>query len=194
MGLHVHSISNLPLSETRAYYIYVLDYYSWDEPVSNSLQANFSKIESFCAKNDAVMVKGLPDSHFYSDVLSWVGINGQDPGTVLPALLITTVHPRYFIEANNQQHAKDIRDSMVFLKIRDICKTPGEVVDLLEKVFSDIKSKKNIRDFTIARELRAGEHGALVDALILEPNISGLGINIKKLVSWFKSRGGNASA
>ena len=25
MGLHVHSISDLPLSESRAYYIYVLD-------------------------------------------------------------------------------------------------------------------------------------------------------------------------
>ena len=82
MGLHVHSVSDLPLSESRAYYIYVLDYYSWDEPVSNALQANVSKIASFCAANDAVMIKGLPDSHLYSDVLSWVGINGQGPGTV----------------------------------------------------------------------------------------------------------------
>ena len=190
MGLHVHSISDLPLSESRAYYIYVLDYYNWDEPVSNALQTNALKIASFCAANDAVMVKGLPDSHFYSDVLSWVGINGQGPGTVLPALLITSVHPRYFIEADNEQHPKEIRESMVFLKIREICKTPGDVVDLLEKVFADIKSKKKIRDFAIAHELRAGEHGALVDALILEPNISGLGIDVKKLVSWFKSRGG----
>mgnify|MGYP003351500514 FL=1 len=190
MGLHVHSISDLPLSESRAYYIYVLDHYNWDEPVSNALQTNALKIASFCAANDAVMVKGLPDSHFYSDVLSWVGINGQGPGTVLPALLITSVHPRYFIEADNEQHPKEIRESMVFLKIREICKTPGDVVDLLEKVFADIKSKKKIRDFAIAHELRAGEHGALVDALILEPNISGLGIDVKKLVSWFKSRGG----
>jgi hypothetical protein len=194
MGLHVHSISDLPLSESRTYYIYVLDYYSWDEPVSNALQANVSKIASFCAANDAVMVKGLPDSHFYSDVLSWVGINGQGPGSVLPALLITSVHPRYFIEADNQQHPKEIRESMVFLKIRDICKTPGDVVDLLENVFADIKSKKKIRDFAIAHELRAGEHGALVDALILEPNISGVGIDVKKLVSWFKSHGRNADA
>jgi hypothetical protein len=194
MGLHVHSVSDLPLSESRAYYLYVLDYYSWDEPVSNSLQANISKIASFCAANDAVMIKGLPDSHLYSDVLSWVGINGQEPGTVLPALLITTAHPRYFIEADNQQHPKEIRESMVFLKIRDICKTPGDVVDLLEKVFADIKGKKKIRDFSITRELRAGERGALVDALILEPNISGLGIDVKKLVSWFKSRGGKADA
>ena len=194
MGLHVHSISDLPLSESRAYYIYVLDYYSWDEPVSNVLQANILKIASFCAANDAVMIKGLPDSHFYSDVLSWVGINGQGPGTVLPALLITTAHPRYFIEGSNQLHPKDIRDSMVFLKIRDICKTPGDVVDLLEKIFTDIKSRKKIRDFAIAHELRAGERGALVDALILEPNISGLGINIKKLVSWFKCHARTADA
>lgn len=194
MGLHVHSVSDFPLSESRAYYIYVLDYYSWDEPVSNALQANILKIASFCAANDAVMIKGLPDSHFYSDVLSWVGINGQGPGTVLPALLITTAHPSYFIEGSNQLHPKDIRESMVFLKIRDICKTPGDVVDLLEKIFTDIKDRKKIRDFAIAHELRAGERGALVDALILEPNISGLGINIKKLVSWFKSHARKADA
>jgi hypothetical protein len=189
VGLHVQSVSDLPLSESRAYYLYVLDYYNWDEPVSNTLLANIEKISSFCAANDAVMIKGLPDSHFYSDVLSWVGINGQGPNTVLPALLITTTHPRYFIEGNDQMPAKEARDSMVFLKIRDICKTPSEVVDLLEKLFADIKQRKKIKGFSIARELRAGEHGALVDALILEPNISGLGIDIKKLISWFQGRG-----
>lgn len=188
MGLHVHSVSDIPLSENRAYYLYVLDYYNWDEPVSNALQKNIEKISSFCAKNNAVMIKGLPDSHFYSDVLSWVGINGQDPNTILPALLITTTHPRYFIEADNIQTPKELRESMVFLKIRDICKTPGNVIDLLERIFADIKGKKKIQDFSITHELRAGERGALVDALILEPNISGVGIDIKKLASWFKSR------
>jgi hypothetical protein len=74
------------------------------------------------------------------------------------------------------------------LKIRDICKSPADVVSLLEKVFNDIKQKHAIKDFAIAKEQRKGEHGALVDALILEPNFAGLGVDIKKLVSWFKRK------
>ncbi|MGN6739604.1 hypothetical protein [Dyella sp.] len=188
MGLHISSISSLPLSEEREYYIYVLDYYNWDEPISNSLQSNAEKIASFCAANNAVMIKGLPDSHFYSEVLSWVKIDGQDPYLILPALLITTAHPKYFIDANERLPDGEIEDSLIFLKVRDLCKTPSDVIQLLEKIFVDIRMHKKIRDFAITKELRAKEHGALVDALILEPNIGGVGIDIKKLASWIASR------
>jgi len=188
MGLYVNSVSELPLSESRAYYIYVLDYYNWDEPISNTLKANAERIAAFCSANDAVMVKGLPDSHFGSEVLSWVKINGQGPGLVLPALLITTIHPSYFMEPYNPESFEEIKESLIFLKIRDICKDPTDVVNLLEKIFNDIKEKRAIKDFTVAQEQRKGEHGAIVDALILEPNFAGVGVDIKKLVSWAKNK------
>lgn len=188
MGLHVSSVAELPLSEERAYYIYILDYYNWDEPISDALHRNVDKISVFCAANDAVMIKGLPDSHFSSEVLSWTGINGQGPNTILPALLITTIHPRYFIEAHNKSPSKEVKDSLIFIKIRDVCKAPGDVILLLEKVFKDISAHKKIKDFSIARELRSGEHSSFVDALILEPNISGVGVDVKKMISWVKYR------
>ncbi|MNQ82166.1 hypothetical protein D3C85_972110 [compost metagenome] len=188
MGLHVNSIADLPLSESRSYYLYILDYYNWDEPISNALRANSEKIASFCADNNAVMIKGLPDSHFYSEVLSWVKINGQGPNTVLPAILITTIHPKYFIDSDNSNPPHEISESLIFLKIRDICKSPGDTIVLLEKIFKDIKEKKKIKDFTIVREQRKGEHGALVDALILEPNIAGLGVDVKKIITWVKGK------
>lgn len=50
MGLHVNAVSDIPLSESRDYYLYVLDYYNWDEPISNTLKSNITKIESLCAK------------------------------------------------------------------------------------------------------------------------------------------------
>ncbi|ELT0881359.1 hypothetical protein AB7A53_006369 [Pseudomonas aeruginosa] len=134
------------------------------------------------------MIKGLPDSHFYSEVLSWVKINGEGPNTVLPAILITTIHPKYFIESDNSKPPREISESLIFLKIRDICNTPGDVITLLERVFKDVKEKKKIKDFTIAREQRKGEHGALVDALILEPNIAGFGVDIKKVINWIKGK------
>jgi len=188
VGFRVSSVSDLPLSEERDYYLYILDYYNWDEPVSNALTANIEKIESLCAANNSVMVRGLPDSHFYSEVLSWVKINGQDPALLLPAIMITTVHPSHFIQANNQKIEGRFNDSLIFLKIRELCATPSDVVSLIEKLFTDIKEHKTIKDFTISKELRASEHGCLVDALILEPNIGGLGVNIKQLVAWGKSR------
>ncbi|GAB2190052.1 hypothetical protein MAH1_16600 [Sessilibacter sp. MAH1] len=188
MGLHVNSISDLPLSEERDYYLYVLDYYNWEEPISNTLVDNLPKIESLCAKHNSVMVRGLPDSHFYSEVLNWVKINGQGPNTILPALMITTIHPKYFIDADEIKPESKISDSLIFLKIREVCKQPSDVINLIEKIFTDISEKKEIQNFTIAKELRASEHGALVDALILEPNFAGIGVNIKKLVAWGKSR------
>jgi len=188
MGLYVNSVADLPLSESRGYYIYVLDYYNWDEPISNTLKANAPRIAAFCSKNDAVMVAGLPDIHFGSEVLSWVKINGENPGLVLPALLITTIHPEYFIRPYDESSFEEIKDSLLFLKIRDICKNPSDVISLLEKLFEDIKQKHAIRDFTIVREQRKGEHGALVDALILEPNFMGVGVDIKKIASWLKKK------
>jgi hypothetical protein len=198
MGLYVNSVSDIPLSESRAYYIYVLDYYNWDEPISNTLKENAERIAAFCSENDAVMVKGLPNSHLGSEVLSWVKINGQNPGMVLPALLITAVHPQYFVDSHDpgpvegksasKEPFEEISDSLIFLKIRDICKNPVDVVVLLEKIFHDIKQKHAIKDFTIVQEQRKGEHGALVDALILEPSFAGLGVDIKKLVNWARGR------
>ncbi len=198
MGLYVNSVSEIPLSESRSYYIYVLDCYNWDEPVSNTLKANAERVAAFCSENDAVMVKGLPNSHFYSEILSWVKINGQNAGMMLPALLITTVHPQYFIDSHDpwpfeeppedQEPIKAFEDSLIFLKIREICKSPNDVIVLLEKIFHDIKLKHAIKDFAIAHEQRKGEHGAIVDALILEPNFAGLGVDIKKLVNWARGR------
>lgn len=187
MGLHVNSISQLPISESRSYYLYVLDYYNWDELLSNTLRNNLEKIERFCAQNDAVMIKGLPESDFSSEVLSWVKINGQNPGEILPAILITTTHPSYFIN-NTYDTKEELSDSLVFLKIKGICKTPADVISLLEKLFIDIKAKKSIEDFSIVKEQRKGEHGALVDALILEPNLGGFGVDLRKLMNWVKGR------
>ena len=102
------------MSESRSYYLYVLDYYNWDEPISNTLRANSERIAALCASNDAVMIKGLPDSHFFSDVLSWVKVDGRDPYTVLPAVLITTIHPKYFIESNSATPPREIEESLVF--------------------------------------------------------------------------------
>jgi len=37
MGLHVHSLSNIPKSENRDYLIYLLEY-GWHEPLAEALR------------------------------------------------------------------------------------------------------------------------------------------------------------
>ena len=40
MGLHVHSLVNIPKTENRDYFIYLLDY-GWHEPLADAIHANY---------------------------------------------------------------------------------------------------------------------------------------------------------
>ena len=103
MGLKIHSLAEIPDSVSKNYYLYILDYYNWDEPIGNTLRENFDKIAEFSANNNSIVIQGIAGSHFYSDLMSWESINGIDPLELLPALMITTLHPKYFINGNNKQ-------------------------------------------------------------------------------------------
>ena len=175
MGLKIHTLAEIPDSISKNYYLYILDYYNWDEPIGNTLRENFDKIAEFAANNNSVVIQGMAGSHFYSELMSWESINGIDPLELLPALMITTLHPKYFIDGNNKQlKGKNIpKDKFVFLEIRKICQRPQDVVALLEKIFQDIRDKKAIQDFKVKKELKGGVGKILNDALILEPNIGG---------------------
>ena len=57
---------------------------------------NFDKFAEHASKNNFVIFKGLPGSHFDDEVLSWHHINGEDAEDILPAVLITTENPHFF--------------------------------------------------------------------------------------------------
>lgn len=76
----------------------------------------------------------------------------------------------------------------MLIPVRDYCKTATDVVGLVEKIFRDIESKKALDDFSIAKEIRAGNSRSIVDALILQPNITGVGVDLKKIIEFFKPR------
>lgn len=186
MGLKIHSLAEIPESVSKSYYLYILDYYNWDEPIGNTLRNSFDKIVEFATKNDSVVIQGIAESHFYSELLSWESVNGIPPSELLPALMITTIHPKYFVDRDNKQTKgeKIPNDSIIFLKIGEICKSPQDVVKLIEKIFKDIENKKEIKDFQVKAELKAGIGKALTNAIILEPNFCGFGVDIKKLFSF----------
>lgn len=183
MGLKIHSLAEIPESVSKSYYLYILDYYNWEEPIGKTLRDSFDKIAEFATKNNSVVIQGIPESHFYSELMSWESINGIDPKELLPALMITTIHPKYFLSGHDKQlrGEKIPEDKLIFLEIGKICKSPQDVVKLLEKVFKEIHEKKEIQDFQVKKELKSGIGKVLNDTIILEPNIAGIGVNLNNL-------------
>ena len=47
MGLKISTLAAIPENVNRSYYLYILDYYNWDEPISNVLRNHFDKIAEF---------------------------------------------------------------------------------------------------------------------------------------------------
>lgn len=190
MGLKIHSIAEIPENASRSYYLYILDYYNWDEPIGNTLRNSFDKIAEFASRNDSVVIQGIGESHFYSELLSWESINGVDPKDLLPALLITTIHPKYFLDRNNKKtlHEKSPKDSLIFIEIRKVCESPQDVIKLLENIFKDIQEKKELKNFKVKKKLKSGVGKFLNNALILEPNIAGVGVNINNIYKFLSSK------
>ena len=181
MGLMIHSLGEFPSESTRGYYLYVLDY-GWDEPLSNTLRDNFSEMGKQASKNNAIVFKGAVDSHFEDEVLSWHSVNGKKSDDILPAILITTKHPNSFRESSRSNRENN-DDNLILIPLKNHCKTSSEVVSLIEKIFVDIREGKELKNFEISEEIKKGVSGAIVDAVILEPNFAGMGIKLKPLLS-----------
>lgn len=190
MGLHVQSLENVPETTNRDYFVYLLDY-GWDEPIRNALMDNFNTMARESAVNRAVIIKGTDIGHFEDEVFSWHQINGRDADDILPALLITNRHPKFFRDNDHgRQWGKGLyeesqKDGMklALIPFKRFCKTTTDVVSVIQKVFRDIADKKDLKDFKICGEMKKGVGKAILDAVILEPNISGVGIDLKKLFS-----------
>jgi len=185
-------LSNIPKSENRDYLIYLLEY-GWHEPLAEALNNNFFKMAGVAAQNRAVVIKGTELAHFDNEVFSWHQINNERGEDILPAILLTNAHPSYFLENNHgyrrsnglYRESKDGELKLILIPLRKFCSNTSEVVSLVEKLFSDITEGKDLSDFKIAKEAQKGVGSAIVDALILEPNISGIGFSFKKLGSYF---------
>jgi hypothetical protein len=180
MGLYVHSLGEIPNGAERAYYVYLLDY-GWEEPLGEAVRANLPRMADLASRTDAVVIHGPRGVHFEDEVLSWHRVNGQDAADILPAILITTRHPSSFRESFRILRSDtETADALLLLPLRKICSSPQDVADLIQRIFEDIKSKKRMPDFQSAKQMRRGVAGALVDAVILQPKIGGVGFDLKK--------------
>lgn len=180
----IHSLTEYPLEVERSYYIYLLDY-GWHEPLADAIYQNFGRLADLASRRGAVVMRGLVGNHFADEVLSWHHVNGQPAEEILPAILLTTLHPQHF-RTRALEKVSSLDDKLLLIPLRAACKTTSDVVTLVEKVFRDIAEKKGLPDFAVAKELKKGKSGALVDALILQPKFAGVGVDLKKIATYFK--------
>lgn len=181
MGLYVHSIGEIPTGAERAYYVYLLDY-GWEESLGNAVRANLPRMAEMASRNDAVVVHGPRGLHFEDEVLSWHQVNGQDAKDILPAILITTRHPSTFRESFEMKRSRmKGRDALLLIPLRKVCKSAEDVAELIHRIFEDIREKKQLSKFHAAKRMKRGVAGALVDAVILQPKVGGIGFDLKKL-------------
>jgi len=201
MGLYVHSLDRLPLDLGRDYYLYVLEY-GWEEPLGKAIHDNFRRMSDMAAKNKTILVAGTDARAFANEVLSvhfdneqfsWENINGEDGEEILPALMISTIHPRNFQETHPDYRlppiGKGVADEkLILIPLRGVCKDSTEVIALIEKIFRDIATKKKLENFSIAKEIQAGKGRAYSDAFILKPALWGVGIDLKELTKLWRKR------
>lgn len=191
MGLMIYSLDNIPAGAKRDYFIYLLDY-GWTEPISEILNKNFEEMSKIAAENKAVVIKGTVASHFQNEVLSWHHINGEDAENLLPALLITNKHPQYFKESNSSFQYENIKNmginetedmKMILIPFKECCNNEKDVITIINSVFSDIENGKDLSNFSISKKNKRGVGRHIVDSIILQPNLNGIGIDIKKLLN-----------
>lgn len=186
MGLYVHSLGEIPTGAERAYYVYLLDY-GWEESLGNAVRANLPRMADLASRSNAVIIHGPRGVHFEDEVLSWHHVNGKDAKSILPAILVTTRHPTTFRESFAVPRSKkESRDALLLIPLRKVCKSADDVVELIQRVFEDMKDKQPLSKFRAAKRMRRGVAGALVDAVILQPKVGGIGFDLKKFFTGAK--------
>ena len=189
----IHSLEGLSEGHHRDYFIYLLDY-GWEEPLSDALRKNFGHMADLASKKKSAVVIMSTEvgTHFSDEVLSWHSINGDDTNReqLLPAILVTNRHPAEFRKRAMKEGAKAEGDlKMKLFPLKKHCKDTTEVVTLIQQIFTSIKLGKDLDNFGITKEKKKGIGGALVNSILLEPNIYGVGFSFNKLANYFKKEG-----
>ncbi|MCK4982629.1 MAG: hypothetical protein KAS17_06875, partial [Victivallaceae bacterium] len=97
-------------------------------------------------------------------------------------ILITTLTPSYFREHNDEyRQSGEIDDKLLLVPLKSACKTTENVIKLIKSIFHDIKEKKKLSGFSVAKTIHKNGFKRLADAFIIEPNMSGIGIDLRKL-------------
>ncbi|MBV7255587.1 hypothetical protein KCG44_02175 [Pacificimonas sp. WHA3] len=190
MGLYVSSLKSLPYAG-RSLYVYLLDYGWPDDDYAALFKRHFLGLANRASETEAIVVASERGIHFANEVFDWHSIVGLDANQVLPAIMISTVHPHYFERGSFREDTGEAHD-LVLIPLREACTSPDEFLQLVGSIFDDLERGLTLRQFAIAKKDRGpfglvdGELGLVKRswaATILQPNFMGVGVDLKKLFS-----------
>lgn len=190
MGLYVSNMRELPVGD-RTLYLYLLDY-GWPSGEYEQLfRQNFGHLSQRASETGAVVVMSGQGVHFANEVLNWHHVFGHDSADLLPALLLTHAHPTYFASKESRESDADLGD-LALIPLRQACTTPEDFLSIVGSIFEDLEKGLTLRNFRsekfdilpVRESSMWGEARARIgDALILQPNFAGVGIDLKKLLT-----------
>lgn len=188
MGLMVHSLSEFPVTAEREYYLYVLRG-SWDGDIQSALQANFTAMSDAASRTNSAIIFGTECHHFQNEVFSWHNINGESAEPLLPAILITTVHPSKFRdETDSFWYGKSQEHFMVLVPLREVVESGQDVANVMRTIFEDIKSKKVLSNFEVSKQLKPNRVNAFMAGVQLKPSFMGVGFDLKAIPKMLKCK------
>ena len=201
MGLYVSHMTTLLPSQRRELYVYLLDYGWPDGEYEQIFKKHFQSIAKRASENRAIVIASHRGVHFANEVLSFHQVFELDAAVILPAILITKTHPSYFVEAlgpdehpiPNPEIDELCRNDVILIPLKQACTTPDDFTSLVESIFSDLAHGLTLKDFRVAKHdshhrQKPGQTRMqriirrLGKAIIIEPNIGGIGVDLKKLV------------
>lgn len=181
MGLMVHSLSEFPVNAERNYYLYVLRG-SWDSDIEKALRNNLLAMSDAASRSNSAVIFGTEGKHFQNEVFSWHKINGEEAETLLPAILITTIHQNKFIDENDPfWRTNSPKNFMILIPLREVIDSGNNVVDVMRKIFADIRSNKELSEFEVSKKLNRGRFGTFMDGIQLKPSFMGIGFDLKNI-------------
>lgn len=184
----VHSLSEFPVNAERDYYLFVLRG-GWNSPLEEALQQNFFAMADTASRTRSAVITGTVGRHFENEVFSWHHLNGEEGEALLPALLITTIHPKKFHDEHDPFWFDAKReDHLLLVPLREHCKTAEDVVVFIQKVFADIKASKKLENFEVKKIMQGGRGRAFLDGLVLRPSFMGMGFDLKSIPALLKGK------
>ncbi|GIL01955.1 MAG: hypothetical protein BroJett030_18540 [Alphaproteobacteria bacterium] len=201
MGLKITTLARLPEKTDRAFFVYFLDY-GWDDDLTRAMYENFDMLAEVAAENRGLLVAGLDRTEFANEVLSWHHVNNDPADDLLPAIMVTDVEPRLLADASGFDFG-EVRqrpssrtaypERFVLIPLRDICNSAADVTELLQKLVTDLRSGRSLPDFEICR-VKAKGPDAAANMVILQPNVGGIGVDLKEIYRWSKEKWQSLSA
>ena len=105
--------------------------------------------------------------------------------------LVTNRHPAEFKRRGDSQIEQPAEDNLklILFPLKKYCKDTTEVIDLIQKIFLNIKQETDLDYFSIKTEKKKGVGGAFVNSIIFEPNVAGMGFSFNKFKKLLRGEG-----